>query len=336
MAGYLQWLAGRFEALRDELPALVMRFRADILAAGQHARTPDAIANLAAGWHYWLRFAHDAGALKREEVEAAWSRAWTALATVAGEQATYHGDEEPAARFVALIRSAIASGAAHVAAPDGTAPADPALWGWQHRIVGAGLSERSEWQARGSCIGWLSGDDLYLDPAASYAVAQRLGTAGAGGLTVQARTLHKRLHHAGYLRTVDATRGRLTVRLSPRGAEGDDEPTRRDRRLDVLHFAAASLLCGKPSQPSRSSHEGEKPAPPWEDLSGKAWDGFADGGTKTSHAEQKRPTFSDGKYAENTRDSAGAGTNGTVGTVFQRGEGEREDEGADTADVEYY
>lgn len=317
MAGYLRWLAGRFEALRDELPALVARFRRELVAAGRHARTPEAIANLAVGWFLWLRFAHEVGALSREESEAAWGRAWQALAALACDQMAYHADEDPAERFVALFRSAIASGAAHVASPNGGEPIDPAAWGWRFRVVGAGLSERSEWQPCGVRVGWLAGDDLYLDPAASYAAAQRLGTSGAGGLTVSARTVHKRLHQAGYLRTVDQARGRLTVRVSLRDRPPDDHEPKRDRRVEVLHLAASALLSGKPSQPSQPLQGREKSQEPPGDRAGERWDGFPGDGTETSQPDGNRPTFGNGNCPAGTGNSAHAGPIGTVGTDLQ-------------------
>src|SRR5262249_13189845 len=151
------------------------------------------------------------GALTREGAEAAWARVWAALLAVAADQAIHHADEAPAVRFLTLLRSAVASGAAHVAWLDGTAPAPPEAWGGRSRTVGLGDLEHKEWQPQGSCVGWVDGDDLYLDPAAAYAAAQRLGGAGGGGLTVQPRTLHKRLRQGGYLLSVDDVRGRLTI-----------------------------------------------------------------------------------------------------------------------------
>jgi Domain of unknown function (DUF927) len=324
MAGYLRWLAGRFVAVRDELPALLSRFRGDIVAAGQHPRTPDAIANLAAGWHLWLRFARDSDALSREEGEAVWARVWTALLAVASDQAIYHADEEPATRFLALLRSAVGSGAAHVAAPDGTEPAHADAWGWQWRIVGAGLSERQEWNSRGTRIGWLKGDDLYLDPAASYAVAQRLGTAGAGGLTITARTLHKRLHQAGYLKTIDEGQGR---RFLPRVAIGA-------RRVRVLHLDAASLLSDKPVQPVHSVHDAEKTAQASHDLHGKEWTDYAAAGPEAVHDQQNRSTSSNGKYPADAPESGAPGPVGPNGPVCRREQTTTQNGRADAPDAD--
>ena len=70
-----------------------------------------------------------------------------------------------------LLSSALASGRAHVASPDGGAPEAPEAWGW-HR-TGDGCKGR--WRAQGAQIGWRDGAALYLEPEASYAVAQKGG-----------------------------------------------------------------------------------------------------------------------------------------------------------------
>jgi hypothetical protein len=325
MAGYLRWLAGRYEAVRDELPGLLARFRGEIVAAGQHPRTPEAIANLALGWHLWLCFSRETGALTHEERETVWARVWAALLAVAGAQAIYHADEEPAARFLTLLRSAVGSGAAHVAAPDGTEPPDAEAWGWQSRVIGPWPDERQDWQPRGARVGWLKGDDLYLDPAASYAVAQRLGTSGAGGLTVTARTLHKRLHQTGHLKTVDEGQGRFLPRVSI-----------GPRRVRVLHLAADSLLSDKPVQPVHSVRDDEKPPESSDNSRGKEWTGFAGDGPEPVHEERNRSTVSNGKYPGDIADLGSSGPVGPNGPVSQGGETQANNERADAPDGDLF
>jgi hypothetical protein len=84
----------------------------------------------------------------------------------------------------------------------------------------------------GERVGWVTdeGDELYLDPDASFAAAQRVGRDTGDPLAIAPRTLHRRLRQAGLLRTVDEVRGRLTVRR-----------TLGDARRTVLHLAATAL-----------------------------------------------------------------------------------------------
>ena len=82
--------------------------------------------------------------------------------------------------------------------------------------------------AQGSCIGWLSGDDLFLEPMVSYQVARGMG--GAEGLTLSEQSLRRRLHDHGLLVSTDIGRQMLTVRRTLNGC------TRQ-----VLHLKAAVL-----------------------------------------------------------------------------------------------
>jgi ribose 1,5-bisphosphokinase PhnN len=67
------------------------------------------------------------------------------------------------------------------------------------------------------------------------------------GIAVKPQTLKKRLHERGLLKTTDAKRQRLTIRV-----------TASDGRPDVLHLSAAAILSDSPSQPSQSSPEDEE------------------------------------------------------------------------------
>lgn len=100
-------------------------------------------------------------------------------------------------------------------------------WGW--RTIENAIA--AEWHAQGPCIGWLDGDDLYLDPESSFAVAQRLAQGQGESLPVTPRTLHKRLHGRGMLVTTDDTRDRLVVRRMIAGV-----------RRSVLHVPVSFLM----------------------------------------------------------------------------------------------
>ena len=243
MSGYVRWLAPQIDSLRDAIPLDLANLRTAARGAGGHARTPEAVANLALGWRLWLRFAGEVGAVTEAEAAAAWDHVWAALGAAADGQRDHQGGEAPARRFLDLLSSALGSGFAHVAAPDGHEPGSAEAWGWRQRTIGAGEYQRDEWQPQGTRVGWLDGDDLFLDPNASYAAAQRLGDATGGALVVAPQTLTKRLHQAGALRSTDRDHGNLQVRRTLEG-----------KRRRVLHLAAGALSpeeSGQPGQPDR-------------------------------------------------------------------------------------
>ena len=97
------------------------------------------------------------------------------------------------------------------------------VWGWRRKPTGR------RWAPCGVCIGWVSGSDLYLEPLASYQVAQQF--AGIERLPVSEQTLRRRLHVRGLLASIDAGRQMLLVRR-----------TLQSRPRQVLHLKVSDLL----------------------------------------------------------------------------------------------
>lgn len=231
LSGFLRWAAGRYDKLVRRLKELAAELRAESEDADRHKRTPHNIAELGAGLRAFLAFALDSGAITVEERDALWNRCWTALGAVAEAQTKHQHASEPTRRFLELLAAAIASERAHVASTKGEAPKNAKSWGWRYVVLGAGEHERTEWQPRGDRIGWVDGEDLYLEPEASFAVAQRIGREGGEAIAVAPKTLAKRLHERGLLVSTEAERGTLTVRRTLAGA-----------RRTVLHLSAESVL----------------------------------------------------------------------------------------------
>jgi hypothetical protein len=226
LAGFIRWLASQYGKIRNRLRQEQVGLREQATAEGQHARTPGIIADLALGLRYLLNFAQSVGAISETEGADLYKRGWAALAEAAAAQAGHIGSGEPAGLFVRLLSAAIASGRAYVAGPEGLAPKEAERWGWRRRS--SGPSE--EWQPQGYQIGWVDGQDLYLEPDAAYAAAQELAREQGDSFPVTAQTLRKRLREKGYLASVDAQRQKLTVRRTLQGS-----------RRDVLHLSSA--LC---------------------------------------------------------------------------------------------
>jgi hypothetical protein len=222
LAGYLRWLAGRYRSAQRGLRERVRQLRDLAAAGGQHKRTPVISAELYAGLESFADYAADVAAIsegRRFKLLAGW---WKVLVEAAAAQDAIQSGGDPVLRFAELLTAAVASGRAHVAGLTGDPPHQRAGWGW--RQSGGG------WEPRGDRVGWVEGPDLYLEPEAAYGVAQRMAHDGNEPLAVGSKTLHKRLHEQGLLRTVDAQRRHLTVR---KGVEG--------RIRQVLHVRAALL-----------------------------------------------------------------------------------------------
>jgi hypothetical protein len=147
----------------------------------------------------FLEFAAAVGAIGGAEKEELEGRNGRALGELAGRQAKYQAARDPALRFMALLQAALAGGTAHVADRQGKVPAEAAAWGWQRSKTGR------KWVSQGTRIGWVAGNDLYLDPLASYQTAQAL--AGAERIPVSEQALRHQLRKCGLLASLDAGRG---------------------------------------------------------------------------------------------------------------------------------
>ena len=225
LSAFVQWIAGRYKQIQEEMTKNSAEFRQKATQSNQHRRTPEIVGELALGFRYFLDFAESAGAITVAESSDLWARCWDALGKAANSQLVQQAASDSVLRFLELVSSALGSGQAHLAAPDGSKPTGPAAWGWREKTIGTGAGERTEWQPQGHRIGWVTQDDVYLDPDASYKAAQMMA-GGGEGISVSGRTLRKRLHERGLI-IADDRRETLTVR---RVLEG--------RKHNVLHFSA--------------------------------------------------------------------------------------------------
>jgi hypothetical protein len=240
MAGYLRWLAGRYDSFRGSLRKDLETLRAEYALKDGHRRTPGILADITLGWRYFLEFAREVGALTAEECEALRARVRKGLLEMGQGQAEHHQAEEPAAHFLRLLRSAIASGRAHIAAADGSEPrSDPVPWGWRDKQIHRGDSVHMEWQPQGKRVGWVDGENLYLDPEAAFAAAQGLAGEQGESLPVSSHTLGKRLREGGHLLSTDDKRRKIRVRC-----------TVEKRRHEVWHLSAKAFIDAQESAQS--------------------------------------------------------------------------------------
>lgn len=230
LAGFIRWLSPQYEQVRAALRSDIGRWRRRAEGGETHRRLPTIGANLLLGLSYWLAYAEESNALTHAEADELWARGREALAEAAQTQEQHQVASDPVERYLELIKAALASGDAHVAGPDGNEPEPPEAWGWRSHTMEAGGLVRTEWRSCGARIGWVDGENLYLEPQASYAAVQRLAHVGGEPIPIGVKTLHKRLHEARVLASVDSARRKLTVRRQLAG-----------QRRAVLHLKARDI-----------------------------------------------------------------------------------------------
>jgi hypothetical protein len=231
VAGYIKWMAPRYERLRAETPQRIHSLRQAASGQSLHPRLPTTLAELAVGWGTFLDYAVDVGAIDRAERVSLETRVWAGLKAATDAQILLQTESDPVPRYLDLLRSVVTSGSGHIATISGEQPHNPAGFGWRSEeyYTGpeGGVSER--WRPQGTCIGWIDETDLYLDPRASFACAQRLAAATDDPLAITLSVLQQRLREHRLLVTTDPDH--LTVRKTIAG-----------NRCRVLHVHSAAVL----------------------------------------------------------------------------------------------
>jgi hypothetical protein len=225
MGGFLRWMAGRYEEVRAAFTLRVSHFRSLALRNAAHARTPDIVANLQGAFESFLDFTVESGAIDKTQRGCLANRCWDAVCDASAAQAKHQTATEPTARFLALLRSLLTSGRAHLDARAGGAPdRSPESCGWR-------CDESNSCVPLGDCIGWVDEDDVYLEPPTAYRLVRLAARDSGEDLAVSEQTLRKRLHEKNLLASVDPSRQTLTIRRTIAGSS-----------RDVLHFLRITIL----------------------------------------------------------------------------------------------
>lgn len=202
MAGYIQWLAGQYDGAEDfpaTLKEIFFAKRNELAGLGGHARTPEATASLLLGWEMWLRYAADIGAISAEGSSRLYSEVKATLLSLAREQETHQQEMDPVRIYCLALVTAVTSGQAHLAdVRTGQPPASPQRWGWKESG-----GEYSDWRAVGPCIGWVSGDDVYLDAGSAHSAALLHAARANTPVGFGATAMRTRLKAAGLLASTD-------------------------------------------------------------------------------------------------------------------------------------
>lgn len=243
LAGFVRWLAPQYSELCKRLPGERAALRDKALTGAGSPRTPGIVADLALGLKLFLNFACSIRAITDAERDVLAHRGWQALLKAAAVHAKHVEAAEPTALFLRLMLAALASGRAHAANREGGMPEGAQAWGWREEI-----SDEPAWRPQGRRVGWVEGNDLYLEPEASYAAAQELARDQNEAIPVSPRTLNQRLKERGLLASWDSKRQRNTVRRTLEGV--------KDR--EVLHVDARLFSSGQLSEPSATLATSEK------------------------------------------------------------------------------
>ena len=223
MRGYIEHLTPKYERIRDGLRDQVSEYRDK--AAGEigkcHARTPAIIGSLFVGFDTFIAAAVEHKAISAVEADKYRDRAWLALVSAGAAQAQAQASQEPAHRFIELVVAAVSAGRAWLGPRN--SPQISEDEDGRHYMHHIGYS------VHGLKIGWFDGDDVYLDPDASYKAAREMSVDGSG-ITVSLETLKRRLKDQGLLASTDTKRQTTCIRRTIEGAQHD-----------VLHFTTSTL-----------------------------------------------------------------------------------------------
>lgn len=215
LAGFIGWLAEDYHGRRVQFGSEHARLRSE-LQTGGHKRTADAGAQLLAALSLYLDFAEQAGAVS--DRPQLWARFYAGITGALEPQAALQSQSDPVARFSELLTALFVSGRVHVA--DASTGGDAgAGWGWP-----------DSGRPSGARIGWVAGDDLFLEPGATYAELQKLARDQGETLVLTERTLWKRLSERGMIHNREAPH--VTVKRSFAGAG----------RVRVLHTKVLPTL----------------------------------------------------------------------------------------------
>jgi len=288
LARYVCWLAPRLGSVRERIRDRVSERRTSASRSLLgHARAPGNAAELGASVEVFAKFLVDEGAIAEERSARMIEKAWAAIEEAAQAQVSMLEGAEPTVRFLELLSSAIGSGEAHLAGPEGGKPENPEAAGWRK-----GADGTRDYIPHGTRAGWVDGEDLFLDIEAALKASRRM-CGEAESLALTSRTLAKRLQEKGRLQSRDAERGKNTIR---RKLEG--------KRRVVLHLHASTLGFGSPGSPGSPESPSEPcPTPP---------------GTETRDRDAVRHAIRVPQDRPSGEPAGGQnrppGTNGTVGT----------------------
>ncbi|MDD4976575.1 MAG: bifunctional DNA primase/polymerase [Bacteriovorax sp.] len=204
MSGYLKWLAPKLPDMKEYLEDSFNELRTLASNSEMHLRTPEVTASLAIGFQQFLKFASEVGAIDKSEKENLWERGWEALNRLAKTQSQYQITEDPANRFIDLIRAALSSHRAYLVTVNEQVPEDGTSWGWKR--------DNDVLAAKGTRIGWIKDDGICLEPENAFAVAMAMARDQGKPFYTSKETVWKRLAERKLTKRSDSE-GKNTIKV---------------------------------------------------------------------------------------------------------------------------
>lgn len=272
MSSFLSWLAPRREALVGAAQLRRLKELRDQLSGlASHHRTPENLAQLALGWNVFKAWAVDQQLRTAQDLERLEQVAWRALGELGAAQAAIQQEADPVQVFLSAVRSALVSGAAHLAGVNGRVPnTDPGRWGW--RATNEGKVDQA--RRLSSMFGGQSGGHDEEDPDQLPTHWEPIGTR-IGHVDEGAQVLHL-LPHAAYaaiarMTPIALSEASLWRQMHERGmlvgaAGGERHGTLQNRlgaldRPRVYSLRAEVLFGDEPGQPRLLQGGHADPAP---------------------------------------------------------------------------
>ena len=212
MSNFLSWVAGKSDAKQvNDLMKIAHSDCMIKLPTSGHTRMRNNLASLMSGVWLLLQFAKELCDFSEGDITRLKSATLNAANKVAELQITADKEASDADRFIELLRSSLAMGAAHLATKKGFCPSLPSAWGW--KITGTRGNEIPYGQ--GTKIGWIDGNEILLDMTATLSVLKPLSTRLGNHLGSSERAINKALFEAGLLAKCDE--GRYKTKPSVEG-----------------------------------------------------------------------------------------------------------------------
>jgi hypothetical protein len=174
MAGFVNWLAPSYGNLKATIEQRSNQYGHEVRDRVQHNRTPRIYGDLIIALEEWLTYATEIGAIDEERRTALDERARRAVLAAIQAQGEYLGSADPVERYRDLLREALASGHAHLRAPD-------------------------EEPGPGVHLGWPSPEGTFLYPNVALDLAKHRAAAVGEPLTISGQAMNQRLRDRGWL-----------------------------------------------------------------------------------------------------------------------------------------
>lgn len=168
MSAFLMWFASNYEKKKSGLKNRFEQIRKRFVDTNMHGRVASNLANLCLGLEEFTDFAVEKGAMTADEAYSLIEdRAIPAFRKIAEQQMAHHRVSDPVDIFISNIRAALVTGKAHLKGKGNSYPSNPAQWGWK-------TDRDGNWVTAGEHIGWITEDEIWLQPEMAYNMANRL------------------------------------------------------------------------------------------------------------------------------------------------------------------